>query len=78
MILDAIVKEDGTLIAKAPESLRGKKVRIKIILKEKREKKSLAAWNELSAIFKKADALDIPRRDIEDIIDDIRTFRESK
>jgi len=32
MILDAIVKEDGTLIAKAPESLKGKKVRIKIIL----------------------------------------------
>jgi len=78
MILDAIVKEDGTLIAKAPESLRGKKVRIKIILKEKKEKRSLAAWNEISAILKKADALDIPRRNPEDIIDEIRTFRESK
>jgi hypothetical protein len=78
MILDAIVKEDGTLIAKAPESLKGKKVRIKIILKEKGEKKSLAVWNEISAILKKADTLDIPPRNPEDIIDDIRSFRESK
>ena len=28
MVLEAVVKDDGTLIAKAPDSLRGKRVKI--------------------------------------------------
>lgn len=73
MIIDAIVHEDGTLIAKVPESLHGK--RIKITLLE--NKQSLQMWNEIAAILKESDALDIPKRSITEIIDNIRTFRES-
>ncbi len=36
MVLDAVVKDDGTLIAKAPKSLWGKRVRVQI--KEERRK----------------------------------------
>ncbi|MEW6381064.1 MAG: hypothetical protein AB1611_15850 [bacterium] len=75
-VFEAIVKEDGTLTVKVPQSLSGKKV--KVTIEEDREKESLSAWNELSGVLKKADALDIPRRDSKDIIDDLRTFRESK
>ncbi len=74
MICNAIVKEDGTLIAKVPKSLSGKK--IKITLEEKGEKKDLSVWHEISTILKEADTLDIPRRNLKDIISDIRTFRE--
>ncbi len=76
MIRDAIVKEDGTLIAKVPRSLSGKK--IKITLGEKGKKKDLSVWGEISTILKEADTLDIPRRNLKDIIDNIRTFRESR
>lgn len=76
MKLNAIVKEDGTLIARAPKSLRGKKV--KISLEEKKKKKSLSAWDEISNIFKEADTLGIPPRDLQDILNDMRGFRESR
>ena len=75
MKLDAIVKKDGTLIAKAPKSLRGKK--IKIILEEKEKNKSISAWNEIANILNQADTLDIPQRNIKEIIDTVKFFRES-
>ena len=80
MVLDAIVKEDGTLIAKVPKSLRGKKVKITIHEEKpkKRKQKKLSQWEEISAVLKEADKLDIPRRTIDEILDDLHTFRESK
>ncbi len=75
MIVDAIVKEDGTLIAKVPKSLSGKKV--KIIVKAE-ESKNPSNWEAISAILNEADMLEIPRRNIDEILDDLRTFREAK
>lgn len=75
MIVDAIVKEDGTLIAKVPKSLSGKKV--KIIVKAEESKKP-SNWEAISAILNEADMLEIPRRNIDEILDDLRTFREAK
>ncbi len=74
MTLNAIVKDDGTLIAKAPKSLKGKEV--KIIVKEKDSKKT--NWEAISAILEEADQLDIPKRNIKEILDDIHSFRESE
>ena len=75
MIVDAIVKEDGTLIAKVPKSLSGKKV--KIIVKAE-ESKNPSNWEAISAILNEADMLEIPRRNIDEILNELRTFREAK
>ena len=75
MIVDAIVKEDGTLIAKVPKSLSGKKVRI---IEKAEESKNPSNWEAISAILNEADMLEIPRRNIDEILDDLRTFRETK
>jgi hypothetical protein len=78
MVIDAIVKEDGTLIAKAPKLLWGK--RVKIIIREARHtyaQKKQSQWDEISAILSEARTLDIPRRPSDDILTELRTFRES-
>lgn len=76
MKVNATVKEDGPVATKDSKSLSGKK--IKIILKERKEKKSLTAWSEISTILKEADTLNIPERSLSGILNDIRNFRESK
>jgi len=73
MIIDAVVNDEGTLVAKAPEYLRGKNVRIVI----KSKNKSLADWNLIAAALGKADHLNIPRRSLKEIISDLRAFRET-
>jgi len=73
MIIDAIVNDDGTPEAKAPEYLRGKNVRVVIESKSK----SLASWNLIAAALGKADHLNIPRRSLQEIINDLRAFRET-
>lgn len=73
MTLDAVVSDDGTLVAKAPGHLRGRKIRIVI----KDRDKSLSSWNEIAAILDKADRLDTPRRKLDEILNEIRAFRES-
>jgi hypothetical protein len=74
MTFDAIITKEGTVIAEIPENLRGKKV--KITIHEGRSKK-LSQWEKMSAILEKVDALDIHRRTIDEILDDIHTFREN-
>ena len=80
MVLDAIVKEDGTLIAKVPKSLRGKKVKITIHEEKpkKRKQKKLSQWEEMSAILKEIDALDLPQREFGDILAELREFKETE
>ena len=78
MTLDAIVKDDGTLIAKAPKLLRGK--RVKIIVRPTRRHsipKKRTEWDDISEILNTARKLDIPRRSSEDILAELREFRES-
>ncbi len=74
MILDAVVEKDGTLIAKAPKSLKAKKV--KILVKQNDHRGS--NWDAISAVLKEADKLDLRRRKLGDILHDLRTFRESE
>lgn len=79
MVLEAVVKDDGTLIAKAPDSLRGK--RVKIIVRQPEHQppppEKPSQWDEISAILDDARSLDIPRRSSEDILQELHTFRES-
>jgi len=81
MVLDAEVKADGTLVAKAPKSLHGKKV--KITVREEKPKKpkqykKVSQWEEISAILEEARTLDIPRRTFDEILADLRNLRESE
>lgn len=98
MVLDAVVQEDGTLIAKAPKVLWGKKVQLTIKEKPLQEEilpvsqenttahdgdeddksASLTQWEEMSAIFKEVDKLDIPHRTIDAILHELHEFRESE
>jgi hypothetical protein len=98
MVLNAIVKPDGTLIANVPKILWGKHVQLTIVEKpvqedspafpqenpvthdadENKNSESLAQWEAMSAIFHEADQLDIPRRSIDAILQDIHEFRESE
>ncbi len=83
MILNAVVNKDGTLNTKFPKSLWGKKV-ILSVRKEKEsgadKKKSRAKsnWDEILKVFEKADKLDFPRKTHEEILREIREFRETE
>lgn len=76
MTLEAIVKEDGTLIAQVPRSLWGKKITIQI-QEERPRKPARTQWDEIATILQEARTLDISRRTIDEILADVRDFRES-
>ena len=80
MVLDAIVKEDGTLVAKAPKSLCGKKVKITIHEEksQQQKQKKLSQWEKMSAALEEIDALDLPQREFSDILADLRKFKETE
>jgi hypothetical protein len=70
MTLEAIVKEDGTLIAQVPQSLWGKTITIQV-----REQRPLnharTQWDDIAAILQDARTLNIPRRTIDEILADV-------
>ncbi len=91
MTLDTIVKEDGTLIIKTPESLWGKKVKVHVqeeqrtakpksspITEEQENQASLAQWEQIKAILRDVNQLDFPRQTIEEILHDLHELRESR
>jgi hypothetical protein len=73
MILNATVNQDGTLNAKIPKALWGQQVTISITSKIE----STSSWDNISEILKEADALNFPRKTHEEIISDLRAFRET-
>ena len=73
MLLEAEVKEDGTLVADVPKHLRGKK--FQIIIRSKQG--SSSQWSAIAAVLKAADRLNIPRRNLNEILEGIHSFRES-
>jgi len=75
MTIEATVTEDGTLIAKVPPKLRGKKVRIFV---EESGPERPSQWDEIARIVQEAVTLDISRRTHEEILRDLREFRESE
>ena len=73
MTLDAIIKEDGTLIAKLPRTFSGKHVRI--IIED--ETPPPSQWENMSAMLQEIDALDLPERTHEEILNELRAFKET-
>jgi hypothetical protein len=66
MTLEAIVKEDGTLIAHVPESLWGKTITIQV-REQRPQNPAHTQWDDIAAILQDARTLDIPRRTIAEI-----------
>ena len=79
MVMEAIVKDDGTLIADIPKSLWGKKIHITIAesAPEKREAQAPSQWDAISSALHDARKLSHPRRTADDILTELRNFRES-
>ena len=75
MITQSVVKEDGTVTVKVPTSLKGKKV--KLVLKETSDAKSILQWNAIYKIIQKADEIKLPKRTNKEIIEELKTFREA-
>jgi hypothetical protein len=75
MTIEAQVGEDGMLVTKVPERFKGKKVRISI--REIEEARN-PQWEQIREILQAADQLDIPRSSHKEIIQEIRSFRESE
>ena len=80
MLMEAIVKDDGTLIAKVPKSLWGKKIHITIAesAPEKQDAQTPSQWDLISSALQDARTLSLPRRTADDILSDLRDFRESQ
>ncbi len=76
MIIQAEVSEDGLVKISDPK-LRGKKILLAMPEREETIPEGKTNWDEIWKIFKEADALNIPRRSHEEILQDLRTFRES-
>jgi hypothetical protein len=75
MMLHAKVNEDGTLSANIPEMLWGKKI---VIFLTHEEELETTHWDNISELFKEADALDFPRKYHAEILRELRTFKETE
>ncbi len=72
LTLDAIITADGTLVAKLPRTFSGKHVRIII-----EDAPPPSQWESISAILQEIDALDLPERTHEEILSELRAFKET-
>jgi len=77
MIIHAEVSDDGVVKVKDP-ALWGKSIFLAVPEEETRKPTGKTNWEEIWKLFKEADALDIPRRSHEEILHDLRSFRESE
>ncbi len=80
MTLDAVVKDDGTLIAKAPKSLWGQQLKIEILTesdKTRTPRKKHSQWEKMKQALQDIDALNLPEREFTDILTELRTFKET-
>ena len=76
MILQAEINKEGRLNASIPQIFWGKKVTVSI--NEETESETNTNWNQISAALKKVDVLEFPRRTHDEIIAEIRSFRETE
>jgi hypothetical protein len=74
MILNATVNPDGTLNAMIPKFLWGKQLTISITP----QAESQHSWESINDIFQEVDALDFPRKTHEEILTELRAFRETQ
>ena len=80
MVMEAMVKDDGTLIANIPESLWGKRVYITLAesILEKQEKPTQSQWDKISTVLHEARTISTSRRTADAILNELRDFRESQ
>ena len=74
MIFHTEVSKRGILTAKVPKSLWGKKVKVSI----KETEPEQSNWEKISAALEKVDALDLPGRTHDDILAELRAFKETE
>ena len=72
MILQAEITKKGTLNAKIPKSLWGKQVVVSIQETEPEQ----SNWDRISAALEKVDALDLPGRTHDEILAELRAFKD--
>lgn len=75
MNLDAMVTDNGTLQANIPKLFWGKKVMVSITTMEERETSN---WKNIKAALDKVEQLNLPGRSIEEILAELRAFRETE
>ena len=74
MTLDAMIQEDGTLIAKLPKAFSGKRVKITISAETTSH---LSQWEHMSAMLQEIDELNLPQRTHEEILNELRVLKET-
>ena len=80
MTLDAVVKDDGTLIAKAPKSFWGQQLKIEILTEGDNThapRKKSSQWEKMKQALQDIDALNLPEREFADILAELRTFKDT-
>lgn len=75
MMLHAQANEDGTLSAEIPRPLWGKGA---VISADRAVSSECPDWRKISEILEEADRLDFPRRSHDEILADLRAFRETE
>lgn len=74
MTIDADVNGDGVLTAKVPDRYKGRRVRISI---REIEQEGSSQWAQISKVLDELESADLPRRSHREILEALRTFRES-
>lgn len=75
MILNVEINENGILNIPLPQSLWGKKIIVSISEESDFETSN---WDKISAALEKVDALDLPHKTSDEIIAELRFFRETE
>lgn len=74
MIVQAEISEDGTVKVMDPR-FRGKRVNLSLP-EQGLEREEKSNWQTIKAAYRKAEQLDFPRRSYDEILRDLREFRE--
>ena len=79
MRLQAQVNDQGTLIIQMPQSFCGKQVTVSIAPVPPIEAtEAILAWQQIHQTLKQANELDLPRKNHDEIIAELRNFRETQ
>ena len=79
MRLQTQVNDQGTLIIQMPQSFWGKQVIVSIASVPPIEAtEAILAWQQIHQTLKPANKLDLPRKNHDEIIAELRNFRETQ
>jgi hypothetical protein len=74
MTIEAEVNTEGILSTKVPDRFRGKRVRISI---REIPQQRASQWSQIARVLERVDASRTPHRSQEEILHELRMFRES-